>query len=237
MALTSCSARVRETERQPTSEARSVVRSVGDRWAVADSLRSAMSCSDSDAWQDDPTFWDRMNGYDCFDDPEAPAFVRVYEHSNSVAQILVDWQDTFGPARRAVRGANWFVIATPAIVDRISSRDDATPLGLRMNDVPRTTPREEYLTSCTRFIADTATRWVGGTRVPKAQQRIYDQFFPGVSRLARAALRDVERDRIRELEDDRRLAALSTPIGRAKSSCAEAYAKAGASLEPVDGSG
>jgi hypothetical protein len=178
-----------------------------------------------------------MNGYDCFDDPEAPAFIRVYAHSNSVAQVLVDWQDTFGPDRRAVRGANWFVIATPAIVDRISSRDDATPLGLRVNDVPRTTPREEYLTACTHFIADTATRWVGGTRVAKAQQRTYDEFFPGVGRVARGALRDVERDRIRDLDDDRQLAALSAPIGHAKSSCSDAYAKAGASLESVDGSG
>lgn len=205
--------------------------------SMAEELRSSAGCDNADQLFDDLSFWDAMQGFDC-SSPRGPWFVRVYAHARSVAQTLEEWDGTFGPERTVVRGKHWYVIGPPPVVRAV----EAPPLEPALTgDLPRPAPpsaEEDYLTTCTRYVASESERHIDHPRrrSPSAEQ--YEALFPGVTRAVHAAVDELHPERIRSVRDrDRWIAALS-PVGpRMKDQCRKAYRKVHATVRPIDGSG
>ncbi|WIE71685.1 MULTISPECIES: hypothetical protein [unclassified Curtobacterium] len=204
--------------------------------SIADQLRDSVPCEDADALLDDLSFWDAMRGFDCFNGGDA-TFVRAYAHTASVPQTLEDWADTFNGERAVARGENWYVIGPPAIVAALDAPPDAPKIAGDAGSPTKLTAEQEYLTTCTQFVASEGERYVNhpGERNETAAQ--YDRLFPAVTAEVHRAVDSLGRDRIRKVPDTERWAAALSPIGpRLKAKCATAYEKVAATVSPVEGS-
>lgn len=202
--------------------------------SIADRLRRSVPCQDPDALQDDLAFWDAMRGYDCLAGADS-TFIRVYAHAASVPQTLEDWQDTLGSDRDVVRGANWYVIGPPAVIDAMDVPRDTIPGGEAIPE--KLTAEQDYLTTCVRFVASEGERYVErpGARGRSAKQ--YETLFPGVIAELHAAIDDLGRKRVRRIPDTERWTAALSPIGpRLKAKCVSAYEKVRSTVQPVEGS-
>lgn len=202
--------------------------------SIADTLRLSLPCEDSDALMDDLAFWDAMRGFDCVDGVNT-TFVRVYAHAASVPQTLEDWSDTLGRDRGVVRGRYWYVIGPPAAIDAMTIPNDAPRVADDVGHPRRLSAEQDYLTTCSRFVASEGERYVKHPRTRGRSAEQYESLFPGVSAELHAAIDDLGRDRVRAIPDtDRWIAALS-PIGpRVKAECARAYVKVRDTVKPLE---
>lgn len=191
------------------------------RMRVAQELRSQLPCTDSDTWRDDMSFYDAMNGFDCFDDVGA-SFIRVYAQNTSPPQVLPDWDGTYGDDRGLAVGAHWFVIGPRDVVASLSA-----PKGeLRFEERPtrsEVSPQDDFVTTCVRYGATEAERLVRDPARGDPDAEQYAALFPGVASAVATAVEQIGLPAVRAIrESDRRLAALS-PAGPAiKRACATA---------------
>lgn len=192
---------------------------------VADLLRMSVSCSDNDAILDDLAFWDAMRGYDCFS-PTGPTFIRVYAHPASVLQTLDEWRDTFNTDRAYVRGAHWYVIGPPSSVAAVRAPRSDREIPGALPRPAALSPRQEYLTTCARYIASEGERYVRhpGRRSGSADQ--YATLFPSVTEKLHEAIDRLGITHVRAIPDQERWLAALTPIGpNMKARCDAAYDK------------
>jgi hypothetical protein len=202
---------------------------------LADELRATVPCTRADALLDDLAFWDSMHGFDCFD-RDAPTFIRVYAHAASVPQTLAEWDGTFGSGRAVTRGANWYVIGTPAIVSAVKPPSEAPRTANDLGSPVPLTAEQDYLTTCMLYVSSEGERYVRHPEQRSASADQYGPLFPGVTAAVHAAVDDLGRGRVSEIRDkDRWIAALS-PIGpRLKQQCGAAYRAVGNSVHSLDG--
>lgn len=206
----------REVSRTATPDAHPLAEA--ERIRIADELRSDLPCRDEDVWYDDMAFWDAMNGFDCFD-PAGASFIRVYEHADSVAQVLQDWDGTLGTDRSVAFGSHWFVIGPRSAMPNLRSPRGAPQLESVSAAHPMT-PTQDYLTTCIRFGAAEAQRFVRDPegRVPDRKQ--YSTLFPAVTRAVHRAVGDLDPAGVTAVPDaERLLAALSAAGPSIKQAC------------------
>jgi len=173
-----------------------------------------------------------MRGYDCFDEP-GPTFIRVYAHDASVPQTLADWDGTFGADRSLVRGKGWYVIGPPQGLKAVVGPPGRAPVTEAIDDAPRLTPRQDYLTTCTRFGLTEAERHLRSPRKKSANTKYYGELFPEVERDIHKAMDALDIPAIRGLAKESQPAALS-PVGSdIKRSCASAYRQVSSAVEGV----
>lgn len=124
--------------------------------AISESLPVDLGCVKSLYVPDDIDFYDRMTGFDC-DFGDGAFLLRIYEHPESVSQVLVDWIPVLTATNQIVVGKNWFAIGRPPALERLTNF-----LGLVGVDPSRSfTPTPEPLTKlqfstglCGTMIAD-----------------------------------------------------------------------------------
>lgn len=193
--------------------------------SIADHLRSSMPCDAFDRLSDDLAFWDAMQGFDC-SSPGGPSFVRVYAHAASVPQTLADWEDTFGAERTVARGAHWYVIGTPSVVRAVEAPSREPELTEPLPQPTPLTPEQDYLTTCTRYVASEGERYLEHPHEPSSSAEQYEVLFPGATSALHAEIDGLHPEAILAVNDhDRWIAALS-PIGpRMKDRCGKAYEK------------
>lgn len=191
--------------------------------SIAQRLRQTVPCDDGDALQDDLAFWDAMRGFDCFDGAE-PVFIRVYAHAASVQQTLEEWADTLNAQRAVARGDNWYVIGPPAVITSLRAPQDAPKVAGDVGVPTALGAEQDYLTTCTRFVASEGERYVEHPRKRSGSAEQYEALFPGVAAAVREAVDGLGRQRVRQISDpDRRIAALSPMGPELKAKCAKAY--------------
>ena len=201
---------------------------------IAEELRGSLPCDDADALADDLAFWDAMRGFDCFDRADA-VFVRVYAHAASVPQTLDEWADTFNDQRTVARGENWYVIGPPSVIAAMKAPEGLPKIADDAGVPAKLTAAQDYLTTCTRFVASEGARYVEHPRKRSGSAKQYEALFPGVTAAVHASVDDLGRARIRQIPDAERWVAALSPIGqRLKAKCATAYVKVGDTVNPLE---
>lgn len=202
--------------------------------SIAEQLRRSLPCGDADALADDLAFWDAMRGFDCFDGADT-VFVRVYAHSASVPQTLDEWKDTLNAQRGVARGENWYVIGPPSVIEALKAPEGSPKIADDVGVPTRLTAAQDYLTTCTRFVASEGERYVTHPRKPSGSAKQYEALFPGITAAVHSSVDDLGRARIRQIPDEERwLAALSSIGPRLKAKCATAYEKVRGSVNRLE---
>ncbi|KTR02749.1 hypothetical protein NS184_15310 [Curtobacterium luteum] len=207
----------------------------GQMQSMADALRRSVSCQDGDALLDDLAFWDAMRGYDC-SAPSGPMFIRVYEHAASVPQTVEEWRDTFGAERTIARGTHWYVIGAPSDVAAVRAPGSDPAIADDVREPAALSPRQDYLTTCARYIASEGERYVRHPDRRSGSASQYETLFPGVTAQLHQAIDRFGAERLRAAIVQDRWPAALTPLGPGvKAQCALAYDEVQDSVAPLGG--
>lgn len=180
-----------------------------ERVRLAAKLRTQVPCDDGDKVLDDLSFHDSMRGFDCYDRNE-PTFIRVYERSTSVNQVLQDWQPTLTGGRGVLRGRNWFVIGPEASLASISPPKGYPAVAEAVGPPSEPSAREADQTTCVQFVAAWLLDSIVHDGHLEARSRDYDDALPGVTALIESIADQPKAAAVASIIDpDRRLAALS----------------------------
>ncbi|MGU3409396.1 hypothetical protein ACLBWP_04755 [Microbacterium sp. M1A1_1b] len=202
--------------------------------SIAGQLRQSLPCGDADALADDLAFWDAMRGFDCFDGTDS-VFVRVYAHAASVSQTLDEWKDTVNAQRAVTRGENWYVIGPPSVIAAVTAPEGSPAIADDVGVPTKLTAAQDYLTTCTRFVASEGERYVKHPRKRSGSAKQYEALFPGVTAAVHASVDHLGRARIRQIADEERWVAALSPIGpHLKARCATAYEKVRDTVSPLE---
>jgi hypothetical protein len=120
------------------------------------SLSRRLRCSDATVVTSDLTFFDDARGFDCFSADGEPIFVRVFDESNSVAQVLQDWGPTLLDGRTVVTGPNWFAIGPSAAIEPVTSETGASDASTNIPTPVPLTASQDDANTCIRFIVSAA---------------------------------------------------------------------------------
>lgn len=203
--------------------------------SIAEQLHQSVRCKDVDVLQDDLAFWDAMRGFDCFTGADS-TFIRVYAHAASVPQTLDEWKDTINTERAVARGQNWYVVGPPTVIQALNVPRDTPKIADNVGAPINLTAEQDYLTTCTRFVASEGERYVKHPRKRSGSAKQYEALFPGVASDVHAAVDDLGRDRILQIPDTERWIAALSPIGpRLKAKCATAYGQVRDTVNPLEG--
>lgn len=202
---------------------------------MADDLRQSVPCSNRDALLDDLAFWDAMRGYDCFG-TDGPTFIRVYAHYPSVVQTLDEWRDTFDADRTYARGRHWYVIGPPSIVATVHGPGSDSAIVQSPPEPDALTPRQDYLTTCARFVASEGERYVRHPDRLSGSASQYETLFPGVTQSLHEAIDRLGIAHVRAIHDQDRWLAALTPLGpRMKARCGVAFDRVHNTVASVGG--
>lgn len=180
---------------------RSNTDSVSRNASLAEQVRAlqiGLDCTHVTTWRGDPYFWDGMRGVDCYTELDAPVFIRVYAHSDSVAQVLGDWAGIFVDGRSVVYGAGWFVIGPRAVISHIAATHDGAGPTVELPKPLPLSPTRDERTTCVRFLSGSVQDAVQNRKQFAQELPVMDRIYPGAERAVRGI---TTRDTIAKLED------------------------------------
>ncbi|MCU1529263.1 MAG: hypothetical protein JWP75_3026 [Frondihabitans sp.] len=200
-----------------------------DRAGLLTVLSEHLRCEGKDTLHDDLTSYDSMTGIDCYSGNDG-TFIRVYEHSTSVNQVLQDWAPTLVGSRGVLRGENWFVVGDKAVLRSVSPPVQQPTVARSVGRPTMPSTRQADETTCVQFMAAWTLKFIESPRDYEGDIGQLDRQLPGADAEIRSLANEQLVARIRSIEDvDRRQAALSTAGPDIKEFCSRTTEKPRAS--------
>ena len=178
----------------------------GGTESILRELVSYVDCSEVVSIPDDMYFWDSMKGADCYAEDGEVTTLRVYEHKDSAANVLQDWDALISVDRPLLYGERWFVVGDPVVVEDLARRVES--LAGPTVDVPKQRPisaARERMGMCVRFATSSIASIIEGTNEFTRDAPSLDKHYPGFSKFVPNLLKSTNLDELQSLSDDQPL--------------------------------
>jgi hypothetical protein len=151
-----------------------------------DTLADRLDCSSFEILRGDISFYDPMNGVDCYYDDGTAVLLRAYESEASARQVLVGLAGTFTSENQYVLGANWYAMGSPSRLRALLSELGVDlEVSTRVDTaVPRLDSIDEATGTCMSFVASLIRAELEG-REPQGDYSDVESVYPEITTVVR----------------------------------------------------